>query len=200
MLAKRGARGMIGLQRIFKIMDDNNSGTLDIQEFWKAMNDFRVKISQEECRKLFDLFDEDDNGELSIDEFLINVRGSLNNFRRELIQKVFNKLDVDKNGVLELSDIKQFYNAKNHPDVRNGRKTEDEVLLDFLETFEVHHSLSRGDAKSKKNDGMVTLNEFMDYYSNVSSSIDDDEYFKLMITNAWNLDNKSTAKAWGGEF
>ena len=37
---------MIGLQRIFKIMDDNGSGTLDIQEFWKAMNDFRVKISQ----------------------------------------------------------------------------------------------------------------------------------------------------------
>jgi hypothetical protein len=45
MLAKRGARGMIGLQRIFKIMDDNHSNSLDIQEFWKAMNDFRVKIS-----------------------------------------------------------------------------------------------------------------------------------------------------------
>jgi hypothetical protein len=30
MLARRGARGMIGLQRIFKIMDDNGSGTLDI--------------------------------------------------------------------------------------------------------------------------------------------------------------------------
>jgi Ca2+-binding EF-hand superfamily protein len=45
MLARRGARGMIGLQRIFKIMDDNNSNSLDIQEFWKAMNDFRVKIS-----------------------------------------------------------------------------------------------------------------------------------------------------------
>jgi hypothetical protein len=29
-LAKRGARGMIGLQRIFKIMDDDHSGTLSI--------------------------------------------------------------------------------------------------------------------------------------------------------------------------
>ena len=50
MLAARGARGMIGLQRIFKIMDDNRSGTLDIQEFWKAIKDFRLKINQEECR------------------------------------------------------------------------------------------------------------------------------------------------------
>ena len=56
-------------------MDDNHSGTLDIQEFWKAMNDFRVKISQDECRHLFSLFDEDDNGELSIDEFLLAIRG-----------------------------------------------------------------------------------------------------------------------------
>jgi hypothetical protein len=30
MLAQRGARGIFGIQRIFKIMDDNNSGTLDI--------------------------------------------------------------------------------------------------------------------------------------------------------------------------
>ena len=35
----------------------------------------------------------------------------------------------------------------------------------------------------------MTLREFTDYYSNVSASIDNDEYFQLMITNAWNLDN-----------
>jgi Ca2+-binding EF-hand superfamily protein len=39
------------------------------------MNDFRVKISQEECRQLFDLFDENDDGELNMDEFLISIRG-----------------------------------------------------------------------------------------------------------------------------
>jgi len=29
-LAARGARGLLGMQRVFKIMDDNGSGTLDI--------------------------------------------------------------------------------------------------------------------------------------------------------------------------
>lgn len=56
-LASRGARGPIGMQRVFKVMDDNSSGTLDIQEFWKALCDFRLPVSPEECRKLFDLFD-----------------------------------------------------------------------------------------------------------------------------------------------
>ncbi len=29
-LASRGDRGMLGLQRVFKVMDDDGSGTLDI--------------------------------------------------------------------------------------------------------------------------------------------------------------------------
>jgi len=41
-LASRGARGILGMQRIFKIMDDNNNMSLDIQEFWKAICDFRI--------------------------------------------------------------------------------------------------------------------------------------------------------------
>ena len=200
MLARRGARGMIGLQRIFKIMDDNGSNTLDIQEFWKAIKDFRVKISQDEARHLFTLFDEDGNDELSIDEFLLAIRGQLSDFRRGLIKQVYDKLDRDKNGILDYEDLKDVYNAKNHPDVKAGKKTEEEIVQDFLETFEVHRTLSRGDTASKKNDGKVSLNEFCDYYSNVSASIDDDQYFKLMITNAWNLDNKSHGKAWGAEY
>jgi Ca2+-binding EF-hand superfamily protein len=49
-LASRGARGILGMQRIFKIMDDNNNGSLEIQEFWKAVCDFRIQISPEEAR------------------------------------------------------------------------------------------------------------------------------------------------------
>jgi len=36
-------------------------------------------------------------------------------------------------------------------------------------------------------DGVVTRTEFHRYYSNVSASIDDDEYFELMIRNAWHI-------------
>ena len=36
----RGGRGMVGMRRQFKIMDDNNSGSLDINEFRKGIKDF----------------------------------------------------------------------------------------------------------------------------------------------------------------
>jgi Ca2+-binding EF-hand superfamily protein len=84
------------------------------------MNDFKVRISQEEARKLFDLFDEDDNGELSIDEFLHAVRGEMNEFRKSLVKKVFDKLDTDSSGFIDSVDIKKLYNARSHPDVKSG--------------------------------------------------------------------------------
>jgi Ca2+-binding EF-hand superfamily protein len=92
-LASRGARGILGMQRVFKIMDDNRNGTLEIQEFWKAVCDFRISISGEECRKLFDLFDINGDGGVDYDELMRSVIGEMNPIRKELVKKVFAKLD-----------------------------------------------------------------------------------------------------------
>lgn len=42
-----------------------------------------------------------------------------------------------------------------------------------------------------KADGKVTKEEFVEYYTNISANIDNDSYFDLMMTNAWNLDGKN---------
>ena len=36
-------------------------------------------------------------------------------------------------------------------------------------------------------DFRVELHEFIEYYTNVSASIDDDMYFAAMMNSAWNL-------------
>lgn len=115
---------MIGMQRIFKIIDDNRSGTLSIQEFWKALCDFRIKISQEECRALFDMFDEDESDEISIDEFIQNLKGPMSPFRKELVKKAYQKLDATGDGLVDFEDFNQVFNAKRHPEVVAQKKTE----------------------------------------------------------------------------
>lgn len=67
--------------------------------------------------------------------------------------------------------------------MKSGKKTENEVLKEFLETFEMHHNVMHG----TKSDGMVTMDEFIEYYTNISANIDNDAYFDLMISNAWQL-------------
>lgn len=36
-------------------------------------------------------------------------------------------------------------------------------------------------------DGRVSAEEFEVYYKDLSASIDDDDYFELMIRNAWHI-------------
>jgi len=169
-LASRGARGILGMQRIFKIMDDNRNGSLDIHEFWKAVCDFRIQISPEEARQLFDMFDINSDGNISYDELMRSVVGEMNNFRKQLVRRAFDKLDANKNRIIEIDDIKGVYNAKFHPEVKAGKKTEEEVLFEFLDTFELHHSIKNPNEKDRK----INFKEFVEYYNNISASIDND--------------------------
>jgi len=49
----------------------------------------------------------------------------LNDYRRALVESAFKKLDRDSNGILEVQDIAGLYNARKHPAVIEGRKTEE---------------------------------------------------------------------------
>jgi len=41
----RGAKSIIGIGRIFKIMDDNRNGTLDLSEFAKGVVESKLDIT-----------------------------------------------------------------------------------------------------------------------------------------------------------
>ena len=195
-LAQRGARGIIGLSRQFKIMDDNGNGMLEGDEFAKAVRDYRMEIPAGDVQNLFQAFDRDGNGSIDYNEFLRVCRGDMSASRRSLVQRAFELIDKTGDGILAIEDIKGVYNARNHPDVRMGKKTEDEVLGEFLSTFETHHSITKGGAGL---DQRVDIDEFVEYYNNISASIDDDRYFELMMKNAWNFEGKTYAKAWSND-
>jgi hypothetical protein len=147
--------------------------------------------------RLFNIFDRDRSGRIDYDEFLRGVRGEMNGFRRAIAERAFKIMDRDKSGVLNIDDIKGVYNGKHHPDVKAGKKTEDEVLGEFLDTFETHYALSHENSRDRQ----ISLDEWIEYYNNVSMSIDEDKYFEVMMNSAWNLDGaKTTKKGWGAEF
>ena len=122
----------------------------------------------------------------------------MNERRKNIVLKAFQSLDKNGNGIIELDDIRDTYNAKNHPDVKSGKKTEDEVLAEFLDTFEYEFNLL---SEEKTDDNKVSLEEFVEYYNNISLSIEDDDYFEEMIISAYNLDNRrNNKKYWSGEY
>lgn len=70
-----------------------------------------------------------------------SLQGKINEFRKNLVHQAFDKIDADKSGELTIEDLKGKYNAKNHPEVKAGKKTEDQVLIEFLKTFESMYDL-----------------------------------------------------------
>lgn len=196
-IISRGTRSIMGIGRMFKIFDDNGDHQLDGYEMVNAMNDLRLGLDKNEITRVAKLFDRDGSGYVDYDEFLRTIRGEMNDFRKNLAMKAFKIMDKDGSGQIDLSDIKQSYNAKMHPDVQAGKKTEDEVLWDFLETFDTHHQNHKDDPKHSG----VTPDEWIEYYNGVSMSCDTDEYFELMMNQAWNLKgDRVTKKGWGGAY
>lgn len=157
-----------------------------------------MQVTPEEGQILYGCFDFNRDGRISYDEFLRGVVGEMTPPRVALVRKAFDRLDGNKNGVVELEDLKNIYNAKFHPDVKLGKKTEEEVLIEFMDTFEMHYSLLHPGSRGDK---VITFDEFVEYYNNISMSIEDDRYFELMMTNAWNLNNVAPyKKGWGTDY
>ena len=178
-------------------MDDDGSKNLDKNEFFKALTDYKLGFSKAECTSIFDYFDVDSSGSITYDEFIRAIRGPMNMARKKIVAQAYKKLDKDGNGWIDIDDVRGVYTCNKHPDVISGKKTEDQILQEFLETFETAHNMRNNEAP----DYVVTKEEFEEYYNNVSCSIDDDMYFMTMINNAWKLTDESKqgqgTKGWG---
>lgn len=122
-------------------MDDDSSKSLDFGEFGKAMSDYRISTDQTEIQRIFQLFDREGNGTINYDEFLRTVVGEMNDTRKSQVLIAFSKFDRDGSGVINIEDLKGVYSARGHPDVKSGKKSEEDVLYEFLDTFEQHYAL-----------------------------------------------------------
>ena len=52
-IAERGAKGIVGLKKQFKLMDTDGSGQIDFSEFISALADFKIDIPQVKARNVF---------------------------------------------------------------------------------------------------------------------------------------------------
>jgi hypothetical protein len=73
-LISRGARGIVGLQRKFKIMDDDDSKSLSFEEFRKAVLESGLQLTDAELQMMFNYFDRDASKSISFEEFIGAVR------------------------------------------------------------------------------------------------------------------------------
>ncbi|GBG29418.1 Calcium-dependent protein kinase [Hondaea fermentalgiana] len=187
-----GSDGMYGIREIsrqFRIMDTSKDGRLDRKELSTGLGRFGIDLDAEQVDLLFSHLDENRDGSVSLNEFLVALRGPLTKRRLKIILMAYEVLDIDKSGTVTLEELTSFYDTSFHPQVIDGTKSHEDVVREFVAQWDN----GAGQDDQANGDGIVTREEFVHYYRDVSASIDDDDYFELMMRNAWHI---SGGKGW----
>lgn len=175
-LERGGAAGIHSLGRIFRLMDADDNRRLSPDELQMGLEHYGLYMERPQIDALMGALDKDKSGNLRVDEFLLAIRGTINQRRQQMIQVAFKVLDKTGDGTITMEDIAQTYSSDHDADVLAGRLPSNVALENFLGQFD-----------TIKSDGIVTVKEFIEYYRSISSSIDNDDYFELMIRNAWHI-------------
>jgi WD40 repeat protein/Ca2+-binding EF-hand superfamily protein len=183
-VSRGGTAGIHGISRILRIMDDSGDQRISKEELKYGLKDMKVIIDDDDVDLLFMYFDTDGNGSINFDEFLLGLTGPLSKRREELVMKAFALMDKTGDGEITVDDLAGVYDCSLMPDVISGKITETEALRAMLNAFD-----------QGEKDGIVTKDEFKAYYRNIGAAIDSDDYFELMIRNAWHISGGKGAYA-----
>ena len=178
-LQKRGTKTIAGLARTFRALDSyDGNKKVDAGEFSVGLRENGADISEKQATTLLQFFDTDGDGHVNFDEFLVGIRGKLNARRKAIVEKAFLKFNKnDTDDWIDAQDLAGVYDVRMHPKYLSGEMSEQEIFEEFL--------VSMGD---KNRDGKISKDEWFDYYAAVSSNIDNDDHFVLLMRNAWKLD------------
>ncbi|CAH1795708.1 unnamed protein product [Owenia fusiformis] len=179
---KKGIQGIKGLGTIFRSMDNDYTRRLNLDEFKRGMRVYGLDIDDESLTRMFNKFDRDGNSVVDFEEFLAQLRPPMAQCRVDVVNQAFDKLDVTKDGLLMVDDLTGTFSkyAERHPKYQSGEWSQERVLESFIETFDTPGNP----------DGKVTRDEFLNYYAGVSSTVDEDEYFDMMMRSCWGLPSK----------
>ncbi|XP_061709993.1 calcyphosin-like protein isoform X1 [Cydia pomonella] len=173
----RGASGIMELGRIFRKMDHGGRKQLNKAEFFTGIKNSGLDLSHEDAEKLFAHFDTANRGTINVDEFIKQIRPPMNDGRRAIVDRAFRKLDKSGDGVIATEDLRGIYSCAANPRYKSGEETEELLIGKFLANFESEGTVG----------GKVTLEEFINYYSGISVSMEDDCYFDLVMRQAYKL-------------
>lgn len=172
-------KGVSEMRRAFAIMDRDRSGALNAAELIRFLSVLGLNLTSADGDILVAALDRNRDGTVAMAEFCRAARGPMPERRARLVLQAFAVLDTDKNKVLTMDELVHRFDSSRHPDVLSGRKTPEDIVADFIAPWD-----TRLDGKR---DGKVDQAEFLDYYDDISATIDDDEYFELMIRNCWHM-------------
>lgn len=174
---KMGVDSLLKITMKMQEYDTDGDGCLSFQEFKRCcLGDLRIEsISESDLRRLFNAFDSNGDGQLQFEEFLTAIRGSkMNAFRNRAIVYVFRQFDKYGEGRVMLDTLCDAYDSTFY--AKNVLKSSVKASMnDFVNWF----------VNKKDFDGFVSLQDFTEYYQNISAIVEPDALFQTLMVHSW---------------
>ena len=164
-----------------KLYEVNNKINLtDLIQIFKEM---KLDLTENDIKNFFLIIDYNQMKFIDVNDIIKIIKGQMNQQRKILVMNKFNIIDKTQKGEVNTNFLKIMYknNAKYHPDVIQGTKTEDAKYNQFRQTLELFLDIN------KILNEILTKEQFIDYYSGISASISDDKYFEDILNAIWDL-------------
>ena len=189
LLANRGMKSIFIIQRMLYIYDKNQSGEIPFEKLCDIFEIYNINIAREEIFEFFEFLDKEHKGLIKYNDLIMILINNVNENRIILIQNLFDKIRKGKEFIL-LNDIKKYFNPDKYPDVLEQKKTSDEIAFDFIDSLEIYKEYNINLKNESIINGIMTYNDFENYFKEISLSIIDDKIFDYIINFCWEVDDR----------
>mmetsp|Transcript_8632 Transcript_8632/g.20508 ORF Transcript_8632/g.20508 Transcript_8632/m.20508 type:complete len:642 (+) Transcript_8632:42-1967(+) len=153
---------------------DRGQGVIQAKDLRHGLGQVGVGASEEDVVELLRSMDVDGRGAVDLDDWLRVLRGPLTPMRAAVVREAFHSLS-DRDGLADLRTLRARFKASKHPDVEAGRKSQKEVIFEFMSQLGSH-----GEVR-------ISLADFARYYETISAGIQDDQYFGHVVRSVWGM-------------
>lgn len=180
LLRRAGMHTVRRLRTMCLSADLEGRGQLPARTFEGMLSWVGVRLQPGEMQKLANLFAVDEYEDTSILDyrgFFKYMEANMSEVRVTVVQDAYAKLQsASVEGFVEVQHLQRLWNPKCHPEVQAGVITRAEAIEDFLRQWDVASA-----------DGLVSYDEFLDYYRDVSMAVEQGEVFVDLVRKAWDL-------------
>lgn len=184
---KGGLRKAVECVEVLYSMDDDVDDLLDLYEFRRGCEKIGIRFRDDEENAIFEAAGEQpapgprgQPTKLRLTKFLDMLHGHLSPQREQAIERAFASLGGSAETFVSPSALREGFNVDNHPLVLKGELDPAYVHTEFLDTFSLLAHVRGGCVN-----GMVSFSDFLAYYKVVSSNIDNDAFFELLLSRLW---------------
>ena len=188
-LKSRGLRGILYLHLEF-INSCQNLSKITFNDFLNVFEIQHINLPSQDIKNIFNTFISKNNKNyLDFSAFIRNYKQELNENKLSCVEQAFSNLDTNENDKVPLNLIKKVFKADKHPDVLNGLKKEEEIILEFLDCFNINYEILSLDSKINNDNNsqrIIDFEIFANFYEYVSFIYPNDKEFENIVNSSWN--------------